>query len=287
MKGSPTAWAARCRLPSARCRWTQARQLSPPSSSPIHGMEQIRLSPNSFPQPTTVFDDRKRHAAAVRAGLELLRPALVRRTGICADVRYIGTKGTRLPRMIEANPAVYGPGATADNADRRRIYAGCQGTTGPCDFGSVGLITNSTNSTYHAAQASLTRRYSNGLSFLVSYTYSKSLDYVSTFNVSGSAPGLVAGENDLAQNPFDLQAEHGPSAIRTRATASMFSGLYRSPSRPTRPAAERGQLLPIGSSMPSRTSRLARRSPSMTAPMFALRAARRKSPVSIPAVPTS
>jgi hypothetical protein len=25
------------------------------------------------------------------------------------DVRYIGNKGTRLPRMIEANPAVYGP----------------------------------------------------------------------------------------------------------------------------------------------------------------------------------
>ena len=25
------------------------------------------------------------------------------------------------------------------------------------------------------------------------------------------APTLVAGENDLAQNPFDLRAEHGPS----------------------------------------------------------------------------
>ena len=82
--------------------------------------------------------------------------------------------------MIEANPAVYGPGATSDNADRRRIYAGCTDATRPCDFASVGLITNSTNSTYHAGQASLTRRYSNGLSLLLSYTYSKSLDYVSS-----------------------------------------------------------------------------------------------------------
>ena len=59
------------------------------------------------------------------------------------DARYIGNKGTRLPRMIEANPAVYGPGATSGNADQRRIYAGCHGPQGPCDFGSVGLITNS------------------------------------------------------------------------------------------------------------------------------------------------
>ena len=30
-------------------------------------------------------------------------------------------------------------------------------------------------------------------------------------NVAGSAPRLVSGENDIAQNPFDLRAEHGPS----------------------------------------------------------------------------
>jgi len=133
------------------------------------------------------------------------------------DARYIGNKGTRLPRMIEANPAVYGPGATADNADQRRLYAGCHGAGDPCDFASVGLITNSTNSTYHAAQAALSRRFGNGAGFLASYTYSKSLDYVSSFNVAGSAPRLVAGENDLAQNPFDLGAEHGPFAVRCGA----------------------------------------------------------------------
>ena len=34
---------------------------------------------------------------------------------------------------------------------------------------------------------------------------------ISSFNVAGSAPRLVGGENDLAQDPFNLKAEHGPS----------------------------------------------------------------------------
>ena len=145
------------------------------------------------------------------------------------DVRYIGNKGTRLPRIIEANPSVYGPGATSSDEDQRRLYAGCHGPQGPCDFASVGLITDSTNSTYHAGQLALSRRFQNGLSFLTSYTFSKSLDYVSSFNVSGSAPRLVAGENDLAQNPFDLNAEHGPSLFDARHRF-VFSGSYLLPS---------------------------------------------------------
>jgi hypothetical protein len=144
------------------------------------------------------------------------------------DVRYIGNKGTRLPRLIEANPSLNGPGATAQNADQRREFAGCHGPQGPCDFGSVGLVTDSTSSTYHAAQIAFSRRFDNGLAFLTSYTFSKSLDYVSSFNVSGSAPRLVAGENDLAQNPFDLAAEHGPSLFDAR-NRFVFSASYEIP----------------------------------------------------------
>jgi hypothetical protein len=76
----------------------------------------------------------------------------------------------------------------------------------------------------------LTRRYANGLSFLGSYTFSKSLDYVSSFNVAGSAPRLAAGENDLAQNPFDLRAEHGPSLFDARHRL-VLSGSYEIPVR--------------------------------------------------------
>ena len=126
------------------------------------------------------------------------------------DLRYVGNKGTHLPRFIEANPAIYGPGATAENAEQRRPYADCT-PDGSCAFASVGLIADDSSSTYHALQVALSRRFTRNLGFLASYWYSKSLDYISTFNVAGSAPTLVAGENDLAQNPNDLNAEHGPS----------------------------------------------------------------------------
>jgi hypothetical protein len=47
-------------------------------------------------------------------------------------------------------------------------------------------------------------------------------------NLSGSAPTLVAGENDLAQNPFDLRAEHGPSLFDA-THRFVFSGTYQLP----------------------------------------------------------
>lgn len=144
------------------------------------------------------------------------------------DVRYVGNKGTHLPRMIEANPSVYAPGENANNIDQYRIYAGCPGSGGPCNFASVGLIDNIADSTYNAAQVSLTRRFTNGLGFQVSYWFSKTLDDVSSFNVSGSAPTDVSGENDLAQNPFDLRAEHGPSLFDARQRL-VLSGSYELP----------------------------------------------------------
>jgi len=143
------------------------------------------------------------------------------------DVRYVGNKGTHLPRFLETNPAMYGPGATPGNADQRRQYANCN-PSGSCAFASAGLIANNNSSTYHALQVSLSRQLTRGLSFQASYWWSKSLDYVSSLNIAGSAPTLVSGENDLAQNPFDLRAEHGPSLFDA-THRFVFSGTYALP----------------------------------------------------------
>src|SRR4029079_19366964 len=133
-----------------------------------------------------------------------------------AEARYVGAAGNRLPRNVEANPAVYGPGATAQNADRRRVYANCPADGSACDFSTVAMLRNITSSTYNAGQFSLSRRFDQGTSFNVSYWYSRSYDYLSSMNLSGAAAKPLAGENDLAQNPFDLDAEYGPSLFDAR-----------------------------------------------------------------------
>jgi hypothetical protein len=143
------------------------------------------------------------------------------------EVGYVGTKGTKLPRFIEGNPARYVPGidtssgqpfSTSGNADQRRLYSGCTLADPPntCVYSSTGLIAGIANSSYNALEASLKKRFSHGLSFLASYTLSKSLDDASSFNMTGSAAKPVAGENDLAQNPFNLGLERGRSLFDAR-----------------------------------------------------------------------
>src|ERR1700733_12807944 len=144
------------------------------------------------------------------------------------QIGYVGTSGVRLPRFIEGNPPVFVPGvdttsagcsaaspcpiSTENNVNQRRLYSGCTlANPNNCIYSSVGEIASVANSSYNALETSLRKRFSHGLSFLASYTWSHSIDDVSSFNITGSASQPVAGENDLAQNPFDLAAERGRS----------------------------------------------------------------------------
>lgn len=132
------------------------------------------------------------------------------------SIGYIGSKGTRLPRLVEANPAIYQPGATLANSGRRRLYSGCTLTSGTCKLGTAGLVQGNANSTFHSAQASLTRRAPESLNYTLAYTFSKDLDYSSSLHMSGPAPWMVLGELDIAQNNQDLQGEHGRSLFDSR-----------------------------------------------------------------------
>ena len=136
------------------------------------------------------------------------------------QIGYVGTTGVRLPRFIEGNPAVFVPGvgvSTENNVNQRRLYSGCTlANPNNCIYSSVGEIASIANSSYNALEASLRKRFSHGLSFLASYTWSHSIDDVSSFNITGSASQAIAGENDLAQNPFDLAAERGRSMFDAR-----------------------------------------------------------------------
>jgi hypothetical protein len=134
------------------------------------------------------------------------------------EIGYVGTTGVKLPRFVEGNPAAYIAGqSTENNVNQRRLYSGCTlAQPNSCAYGSVGEIASLANSSYNALESSLRKRFSHGLSFLAAYTLSKSIDDVSSFNITGSASQPVAGENDLAQNPFNLAAERGRSMFDAR-----------------------------------------------------------------------
>ncbi|MBC7928331.1 MAG: TonB-dependent receptor [Bryobacteraceae bacterium] len=202
--------------PVSSLPWTQFNQYSGAGlnfSSPYSG--QIQPVPGTFVRPSTVFaiDATAKPPYSQNWNFSIQRGFW---SQYLFEARYVGTKGTHLPRNVEANPAVFGPGANAQNADRRRLYANCPPGGAACDFSTIAMLANITNSTYHAGQVSLSRRYAGGLYFNVSYWYSKTLDYLSAMNLSGAAAKPLSGENDLAQNPFNLAAEHGPSLFDAR-----------------------------------------------------------------------
>ena len=202
--------------PISSLPWAQFEQITPPTLNFAAPYSNVPIpAPNTFLSPSTPFvmDTNARPSNAQNWNLsvqhELLKNSVL-------EIRYVGTKGTHLPRNIDANPAVYGPGATAQNADRRRIYANCAPNNGPCQYATIAELTYGQNSTYHSGQVSFSHQYGSGLAFNVSYWVSKTLDYLSSMNLQGASAKPLSGENDLAQNPFDLKAEHGPSIFDAR-----------------------------------------------------------------------
>jgi len=186
-----------------------------------------RPGDNDFERPLTalVVDKNARPPYAQNWNLSIQREVF---KDYVIEARYVGSKGTRVPRNIEANPAVFGPGATAANADRRRLYANCTDPVAPCEMGHVLMLCYITNSTYHAGQLSVTRRFAAGASFTGSYWFSKTLDYLSSMALNGAAARPFSGEIDIAQNPFDLRAEHGASLFDARHRL-VFSGSWELP----------------------------------------------------------
>jgi hypothetical protein len=132
------------------------------------------------------------------------------------EVRYVGASARNLPRNVEANPAIYGPGATAQNADRRRLYANCPADGGACEYSTIAMLRSVARSRYDAGQFSVSRGFGNAVGFNVSYWLSRTNDHLSAMNLGGAAAKPLAGENDLAQNPMDLEAEWGPSLFDAR-----------------------------------------------------------------------
>lgn len=83
-------------------------------------------------------------------------------------------------------------------------YAGFQGDSPPI-----------ANSIYHALQVRAEKEFANGLQFLVTYTWSRSIDDASASDDSFSflGGGTTDGSTIGVQNPFDLRAERAVSVF--------------------------------------------------------------------------
>jgi hypothetical protein len=77
---------------------------------------------------------------------------------------------------------------------------------------------NAFNANYNGLAAKLERRYSNGLQFLGSYTWSKAMD-------------IVDGDNTVVQNIYNPQLTYGPAGF-DRTHNFLLSGIYALPFGP-------------------------------------------------------
>ena len=131
--------------------------------------------------------------------------------GVAVQLGYVGSKGTRLVRLRDANQADV-------NGNRTNFP----------QYGFVDQFATISSSTYNALQATFRTRSWHGLSGFTGYTWSKSLDDASDgidFNFATVA---------LPQDSNNLKAEHGPSNFDTRHrfTAAFTYEIPRLPGPP-------------------------------------------------------
>jgi len=121
------------------------------------------------------------------------------------EVGYVGTSGNRLLTPSNINAAL--PGSTS--ATTRQPF-------GPA-LGEIRELSNSAHSIYHGLQSKIEKRFSAGLYFLGSYTWSKSIDNQSNGTDNSAASG------QYPQNPYNANLDRGLSSFdRThRAVGSL------------------------------------------------------------------
>ena len=89
------------------------------------------------------------------------------------------------------------------------------------DLGKIQALYNSGYAIYHSLQVKLTKRVSQNLNFLTSYTYGRNVD-------NGPSPWNLGGNNDNPQNPRNLNAEIASADNDIRHNV-VFSGIYHLP----------------------------------------------------------
>lgn len=113
------------------------------------------------------------------------------------EVGYLGSISHRLESLRAVNEAIPSNPAT----DRRSVP---ERSPFP-NFGRIQLVDNGGNGNYHSLGTKFSKRYSNGLTYLMSYTWSKSIDTATAIRNQG-------GDTLFPQNSYCRQCERARSA---------------------------------------------------------------------------
>ncbi len=162
---------------------------------------------------------------------------------LMATVSYVGSKGTHLPALNiipnQVDPKYLSLGAdlnknvtcltdgscpTAIAAGVKLPYPTFTGNINQAlrpfpQYGNFNQEDNSFtpdrtgNSTYHAMQAQLNKRFAQGLSFLVSYTVSKNI--TDADSAGPGVSGFIGTNSFIGQNSYDRRAEKAVSQLDT------------------------------------------------------------------------
>jgi hypothetical protein len=120
---------------------------------------------------------------------------------LLAELGYAGSKGSNIMMSYDFNPVLPGP-ASIPQIERRLVRT--LGNVNPIQ------VDYRNSSTYNSLQGKLVKRYSAGLQFLASYTWSKNLDYA---GATASGGGAVGGPQhatliDQARGPSGFNVPH-------------------------------------------------------------------------------
>jgi hypothetical protein len=164
------------------------------------------------------LDPNQRTSYAIQMSSSVQRQ--IGRNGVI-EAGYTGTLGLKLQVNIQVSNAL--PGSTA--VAGRRPYVGAvfaPGTVFPSYInvtgtsvaaGTMAILPNEAQGNYHAFYLRGERRFSNGYSFLSSFTFSKAITNAPQFRNAGGATGT---ENSPPQNSYNLAAERGLASFSAK-----------------------------------------------------------------------
>jgi hypothetical protein len=142
---------------------------------------------------------------------------------LLVEANYVGSKGTRLLRVVDGNPpqqslidALLAAGVSAATLQNNILRFGADfgilpfNATNNNAFGPVFLNTTQASSSYNAFQLNVTRRFANGFQIQGAYTWSHSLDWASDPLVPTAGNrqlprGLNVKQSELGNSDFDVR----------------------------------------------------------------------------------